>query len=52
MSGKGIIVYPDHKIKIGYLENNKLVGDITEITYNKKLDKVFKTTGYYYKGNK
>jgi len=35
LSGKGILIYPDHKIKIGFLEDNKLVGEVTEIYYRK-----------------
>jgi hypothetical protein len=52
MLGKGVLIYPGHKLMYGYLEKDKLIGDITEITYNQELDKVFKITGYYSKGEK
>ena len=52
MSGKGILVYPLHKFKFGYLENDRSVGETVEVVYDWQLDKVFKITGCYVEGEK
>ena len=52
MSGKALLVYPGHKFKYGFMEDDLLTGDVTEIVYDKEADMVFKITGFYHKGEK